>query len=485
MNDTELLDLKNKHRALLALCGGGADRRTPPADSKLTKARSERDFCAIVVLNQPEASFLAGAFGIKDEFIKQAENPPATDGTQENGQRAQTYLFAALQKLRDLALAAKPAEIERHSFNAVHEHATEFASKLVNSDAQAPVLVNRGRTGLPHLSSRRLIQSGFDLPLDQIKNDNTGAFQRILKLLKDDDIVRNSKAPQVAIDAVKAGAVRALEARAKYVDKHTVDHRLRQILLPAGDDGYVAVSPLPATGIAVLLRSATDALTRPAPEDASTDKQGAEGAPVEDKGAVVEKHKARFTRLQMPFGGSKSQNVSLHSANIVQRPLYFAVPQANENLMRLLRFKHRTWRPYLHEEVIAALEQISNQQGASINEQSTAPSLSEVQRLATGPVLRLARMAHWSALDIAAEIGLHNEINGPDDEITKDTITRELSSLDQCILAEDFGSTYIDAMSDTLLSALRRKSKDVFAIAGLRTSELVKRALVLALEKCK
>lgn len=486
MNTVSLFELKTCYRNLLTLCKGGPVRKTAVPDDKLAQAQNDREFCAIALLNYPEASFLSLVFGLKERWMACASSAPAIDaGTTEiSVLQAQAYLDDALQCLRRLVLECDLAQVEQRAYDAVYDHATEFVGKLVHSDARTPALIHRGgTTALPHLSSRSLARSGCALPLDQIKNDSTGTFQRILKLLNDDALVQSSQAPQEALDAVKRGAERALHERAQGVPVHSVDHRLRQILLPICDKNYIAVSPLPATGMAAVLKQVAAQYLQQNPDVQQSMTPKADNAHIAE--VKKEQRKKYLDRLEIPYGGSKTQNVSLQAASIIQQPFNFAAPQPSASLARLLRFKHSAWHPNLPTQIKSALEQVAANQVALQSADHSVPSLSEVQRLANGAIADLARSAHWAVLNLAADLGLYNEAHSGADAINEQSMTRSLTRMDRFILEEDFGNGYREMLADALLGALRRSNKTIDALNGLYAGTLIKRALIRVLEQSK
>lgn len=447
--------LAASYAALLRLCKGGPRRTVAVNADKLDAAQSAKAFCAVCAANAPEVDLLLKLFGLQDWFADFAPHPPAP----ESEPAAQEYLRRCLDALNQQIERISDDELVGIGHEAMRDAGTHFSGKLMHSDARdASLFAPETPSVQPHLSSRSLLRSGISLPLDQTKNDNKGIYQRVLKVHGDDPLVQAAGLSQRVQSAIKQGVGAALR-QARERRPAFVDHRLRQILLPAGD-GYVAVSPLPAAGFGVLL---ADAVQHHEQELADTD--GAEQA------AQVGKAPARvFKRIGLPIGGAKPINATLHWTHIgFANPLLFSAPQRSADLRVVWRFLHRPWSAYLSK---ADLESVTKQ--AHAIEQSTSETLrnssatTATRVQASGALAAWVRHCHVQATGFAEDLAQASwEVE--DGESLEDRVlqTRNLPPLDLCLIQQNFGAEYRAAMADHLADLLRRKTVDRASGGGL------------------
>lgn len=443
MQEDEFERLRAKHEHLLSLCKIRPKRNGSVPSEKLRKklraARDEREFCARCAANDPELDAVVKLYSLKGEFLQHAPPPPQGDEL-----AAQAYLKSCKDWVAH-RLQSIPAERMRETARkAVREFGAHFSGKLVNSKAQqASRLATARATAQPHVSSRSLLAAKIELPLDQSKLDNSGVYRLIVKILEGDRLVDGAavpaehiEVPAEHIEAIRAGAEEAIREAAACRIPLSVDHRLRQVLLPTEGE-YIAVTPLPAAGLALLWHKRLDA----DPEE--------------------RKKKYKLDKVSMPVGGTNKQNTTLLPANAIQEHLLFRTPQRNQQVSALWGFVYRTWQPYLGsaQEVIAAIHKLSE---SDVFGDSASVKATKAQ--ASGPLWRLVVDCHRQASELAKDIaeatfseaGTEVEI---DERLLGRYRTGEITALDRAILHQSFGADYRHAMASTIVRALRTKAR--------------------------
>lgn len=536
-----------KYKALLSLCrsagatpddedadgyedadaGAKPARGSPVSPDKRKKATSERDFISIVALNNPEIDFLVKLFGLQDCFSNAILTDPLVRDCLSSNVVSDDLARDLIERLAGVLNAAinqkDPETIKSAAKAATVTYASEFHSRMVNSNVDMPPILSRQQVArTPHLSTHNVCGSSDLLGLiDQAKLDSSGSFQRILRVAKGDPLVQTSKMPPNAAKAIRDGALLALdEIRCGSLNPSVpIDHRLRQILLPSGA-GYIAASPLPANGVAMFLESAEREYTKikqdelaqaieaakPAASAENATTAGAtgktkRGRPKKNQESAVttdaskqEKKPIYFDRIKFPYGGGNSQNVTLLPGRVILKPLFFSVPRAEFNLFSILRFKHYGWRPILSANIVnAALQCVLAKKDEFSAKAEREPSISETDRMISGAFSSFVRAAHRRAVDFAATLGDYNAAQDGDrtanKQVDRTTLTRNLTALDEAIIDEDFGSKYRDAMAETLLQTLSRKCADresgISALSSGYASKLIKNAAMKVLETCK
>jgi len=459
MQKDEFERLRAKHAHLLSLCKSGQKRTVPVPTEKLRAARDERAFCALCAANVPELDAVVKLYGLQDAFAQHAPPPPQGDEL-----AAQAYLDTC-KAWAALTLQSIPAERMRQTArNAVLAFGAHFSGKLVNSNAQQAFRLATARaTAQPHVSSRSLLAAKIELPLDQSKLDNSGVYQRIVKILEGDPLMEGAAVPAEHIEAIRAGAEEAIrEAAARRIP--SVDHRLRQVLLPTEGE-YIAVTPLPAAGLALLWHKRLDAYPKPAKW-------------------------RKPDKVSMPVGGAIVRNTTRLPANVIQEQLVFRTPQRNEQSRVLWRFVYRTWQPrLLRESAQAAIASIHNFSESDVFGDSASVAAAKAQ--ASGALRLLVvdchRQANQLAQDIAEatfiEAGTEVQIDEP---LLRRNRTGEITALDLAILHQSFGADYRHAMASTIVRALRTvasRSDGTDPLMGESDRERVIRAIETILER--
>jgi hypothetical protein len=493
MQDTELEDLQAKHGMLMKVCGA---RFSKEDEQRLLALSDERAFCVACVAREPRMEFLLKLFTLQKDFQEIAPVPPAPD---ESSARA--YLDDCLARVKAKAEEVPLSEAIAIGRDAVLKFGAHFSGKLIHSSARgAFLLAPIAKTGQPHLSSRRLQAVGLPLPLDQSELDNGGVYQRVLKVLNDDPLLAEVGLDLALIEAIRQGGAEALSEPFR---PKTVDHRLRQVLLPDGDE-YLAVSPLAAGGMSVLLHEAAKSLGAEAPADApvkppqttkrgrprkATKAQGAEGG-VEGTAALSEdtpKPKPIFLRIGLPFGGGIPRNASLHPRKAIQESFFFGAPQRSANISEAWRFVFRSWSPRITKTAAKAVAaQVARMNDSPVFQDSVSLAAVDVQ--SHGALGALARQCHDQAIDFARRLSETSFVdNGEEVEIDEALLRarrpREPTALDLAIVHQNFGQDYRMAMAKSIVEALRRLTMDSKTGQDVFDNEIGRRRAALVIEK--
>ena len=502
MQNDEYERLKVQHAALLSLCKGGAKGTVAVDQGRLRAADDERQFCAVCAANKPSIAAVLKLYGLKDWFKERAPQPPAADA-----ESAVAYLEQCDELLRHEAARVPPEQMQERARDALLEFAAHFSGKLIHSSAQGAFLLAPGTTtSHPHVSSRSLLAAGIDLPLDQNGNDNDGFYQRARRLVsrdvdetshdashatasvaiqdtdEPDDPVDPTEFGAVAehIEAIVRGALQGIEeARKRTPD--AVDRRLRQVLLPSGND-YLAVSPLPAGGMAALWRARVDAhnaqraklaaelaektksiaaATMPDGNAKPARKSKKAKSAVENADAVEQTPKVRpiFERLEMPFGGQNTQNISLFPRDVIQTQMFFDAPQRHQDIRAAWRFVFRPWTPIVSmSDAEDVAKQIASMQESDVF--SSSASMAAIRVQSKGSLGALARKCHDQAVRFAQDLGEISFVDdGEDVAIDEDLLRRRRSepvgTLDLALVNQAFEASYRAAMAQAIVVRLR------------------------------
>jgi len=167
------------------------------------------------------------------------------------------------------------------SLTLIGDKLTHFSAKLTHSKASGSVFIPTSRiSDLPYFFSGSL-QKTAPLPVDLAKNDGDAIAQSVAKLINGDTTSSVNK-------SVSTKTLMWHQSRPGHqLNTKSIDARLRQIIVPnESDGGYVSLSPLYAGGISRRINELN-----------------------------VER-KLNGERIQIPFGGANSQNVSVHGQNL-------------------------------------------------------------------------------------------------------------------------------------------------------------------------
>lgn len=395
MNKEDLADLKTRHSALLKLCKGGASRNVPISEDKFKTVEDEQGFILACLTNEPRIDFYLKLLGLQEVFSTSA---PLSHADLDAEICAQEYIDKCLGTVKELASEVNLEQFQDAVRERVIDCGTHFSGKLINSDAaDAFAVCAGGYNGQPHVSSRTIIAGGHSVPLDQAKLDNTGLYQRIIKVLEKDPIIHEAEVDGTILATVEAGAKAAF---ARHREKQTpfVDHRLRQILLPSGEH-YIAVSPLAAGGICVLFDHAIANIEQQVATDAA--EQEADGAEEGDDSQKTVASRRLYARLNFPVGGAIVRNVSIHPKGVIQRPVFFDVPVRHPDLRAAWAFVYKPLRLFIPRDQIELYRQYIEGLPDSIRE-SSAATATIVER--AGPIREIAIGQHQQMMELAANI---------------------------------------------------------------------------------
>lgn len=491
MRDAEIVALQAKHAMLMTVCQVSFSKED---EKKLLALSDERAFCGACVAREPRVDFLLKLFALQEYFQEIVPLPP-----EPNEFAARAYLDGCVAQLKAKAESVPLPEVVALGHNAVRKFGAHFSGKLIHSSAKgAYLLASELPTRQPHLSSRRLLAAGIRFPLDQSELDNRGVYQRVLKVLNDDPLVAEVGLDPALIEAIRQGAT---EAISKPSHPRMVDHRLRQILLPDGD-AYLAVSPLAAGGMSVLVHEAAKAFEAEAPTDVpanpphtsrrgrprkTTEAQGAEGAGESAAAPPKKTPRHRFSRIGLPFGGAITRNTSLHPGKVIQVSLFFAAPERSIDIREAWRFVFRSWSPRITKtDVRDVADQVARIQNSLALQDSTSLTAVDVQ--SHGPLGALARQCHDQAIEFAKRLSetsfVENEEEIEIDEgLLRARRVHEPTVLDLAIVRQNFGHDYRVAMAQSIVEALRRLTVDRKTGKDIFGGETGRRRAVLAIER--
>jgi hypothetical protein len=500
VNDDEFGRLKDGYRDLLLRSKKGS---APVPEKALLAADGPRAFCAACAANEPKIDFWLKLFGLHEWFADHAPPAPA----QGSDESAEQYLRDCLTLVRNEAERRSDEEIWRIAAESVASYATHFTGKFSHSSAKEAFasIPDRG-TCQPHISSRRLVASGVEIPPDQVVQDNSGIFQCVFKVVQDEAIVAESGATGRVADLIRAGAARGMRAT-RDRQSQLVDPRLRQLLIPDGDD-YLAITPLGSGGLSLVIGreaqrleetwAAEDAAQKLAQQveagdpDAGTDRprrgRKAKNESEPPEGQKKAKPPKRIERIKLLFGGANPRNVTAHWNNpFLQRPMIFHAPQRSEDVGAVVRFTFASWLPTIsRKEAEAAGKQIAALNDSQVLGQSA--SLSAVDIQATGVFADLVRKCHWQALAFA---DLISQTCVPDGEamvaVDEGLLSRRRGKhptvLDVCLIRQNFGPEYRKAIAESILTMIWRKTKLTHPEGSPLDFEVARERVVRAIER--
>lgn len=190
-----------------------------------------------------------------------------------------------------------------------------FNSKLVNTKAPLTWVRLDGSAAIdfPYVSVRTLMSRGAAVPLDCAKSEKQKVYAQMNS--------KDGEYDSVPYDELReAKEILEKEVRtAASGNTSFVDRRLRQILLPKADakGGYVAITPLPASGLWQILFS--------------------QGGLVSEHNASVrtglESSLRKIRLASLNYGGSKPRNVSSFTSSI-QNSILVSSPSISEDMRR-------------------------------------------------------------------------------------------------------------------------------------------------------
>jgi hypothetical protein len=220
---------------------------------------------------------------------------------------------------------AETANYVHYSFKTINSNATPGGIRLTTA-AALPV---------PYVGLRTLI-AHQPIALDYPKNSGKSAkiYKQInaLTTKSDSDATNDDSTatpmPPTHLEAeVIHQAIQRAHTTAAHIDCDQVSMRLRQLLLPTTNGGYLAVTPLTAAGVCQVIQEAAD-------HHNSQVKSARAAAQSESTAAN------RFLRYAtLGVGGANPQNVGA-LVRWMQRPLYFGVPITDADISHVFKIYH-------------------------------------------------------------------------------------------------------------------------------------------------
>ena len=208
------------------------------------------------------------------------------------------------------------------------ESLVHFNSKTVNSNASL-VGIRLGPDAaldLPYVSLRTLLGSGLSFPLDYAEGgaSKAGIVKQINWVLSDAPEAKDAGADEKK--AIVEG-IAAANASGYSVGTDSVDHRLRQLLIPKNDapGGYVSMTPMTAASICPLFFDREQGLVPRHSEAAKSEPEGP---------------RRKLRQAQLGIGGSNPQNIG-SLVRSMQRPLMMASPGAFASTREAFALYHK------------------------------------------------------------------------------------------------------------------------------------------------
>lgn len=216
-----------------------------------------------------------------------------------------------------------PEQYRKEVENLVH-----FNAKTVNSNARlVGIRLDSGAAlDLPYISLLTLLDSGLTFSLDYAEG---GAAKG--KIVKQVNMILADapEARQVGAGEKKAvmEGMAAARASACSVGTESVDHRLRQVLVPKEDapGGYVSMTPITASSLCPLFFDPETGLARKHNEAVKADPQGTG---------------RRLRQAQFGIGGANPQNIGC-LVRSMQRPLMVGAPGASGSVKQAFALYHK------------------------------------------------------------------------------------------------------------------------------------------------
>lgn len=245
---------------------------------------------------------------------------------------------AVLRELTQAGANPDALAAQRQAITAALRSLGHFTSKPTHTAAQPVGIVVKpsARSVGPYLTAGLVVERGRPLWLDQAVNDNTGRTSFCLDVL-------NGGGEQA--DAATAALVREVAAElfagGYEHGTQTIDPRLRQILLPAADGRYRAVTPLTSMGLSAYLHSYWQS-RQPGDDGVSQSF----GKPVFYGFSATAIN--NFTAIRKV---SHALDPDRKLSGLPNRALVFEVPRLDEAHATLARIRHRGYRPRLSKEL--------------------------------------------------------------------------------------------------------------------------------------
>lgn len=208
------------------------------------------------------------------------------------------------------------------------ERLVHFNSKTVNSNASL-VGIRLGpedALDLPYVSLRTLLRSSLSFPLDYAEGgaSKAGIIKQVNLVLADAPEAKDAGADEKK--AIIEG-IAAANASGYSTGTGSVDHRLRQLLIPQKDapGGYVSMTPITASSICPPFFDSEQGLV---PRHNKAAEEESEGP------------KRKLRQAQFGIGGSNPQNVG-SLVRAMQRPLMMAAPEASASIRQAFALYYR------------------------------------------------------------------------------------------------------------------------------------------------
>lgn len=253
------------------------------------------------------------------------------------------------------------------------------SGKPVNTNA-TPVGVRVGSEqalDLPYIGVRTLMSEGQVVPIDYINNSaNSGHLKRLRMLIGERKPDKESDPDPFDPDILEQ--YNRIAKTHHEVGTRAVSPRLRQILVPTDEGGYVTLTPLSCAGLSQIANEVAD---RRQTENATARKE---------KRSVPHGMDRRVAKFSV--GGTNPGNAG-GRVTAMRRPYVFdRVPTITAGLRRALSVHHRGFRPAIPREVVRPYAEWLERTRTEGGERPMTRRLADEEARLVGAILKSIRV---------------------------------------------------------------------------------------------
>lgn len=297
---------------------------------------------------------------------------------------------AVLAALTEEHASPEAAQAQRDRIASALDKLGHFTSKPIHTSAQAVGVTlppNASAVG-PYLTAGLLIAQKRLLWLDQAVNDNTGQAIGYLEILNG----TSQEDSPATLDLVKQVADQYFaQGRAHGTD--AIDPRLRQIVLPASEGQYRAITPLASMGLSAYLHSHWQDWL---PVEPSTTPEAKQSKKIRASHGQAVSYGFSSTAINNFTAIRKVQHQHLPErevGNLPNRVLLFEVPSLDEAHRTLASILHQGYRLYLPERLKETLFKAYRHAGNALINVDSASAI-EIEKRLQRPAM------HWLASEL-------------------------------------------------------------------------------------
>lgn len=217
------------------------------------------------------------------------------------------------------------------------DESVHFSFKTINSNIEKGGLrlSDRQVLDLPYVSARTLLADGIYLPTDyQANTGKTASLFKVVKAAALDETPENAEPQTLADMQFVKTLLPALKAESLVAGAQHIDVRMRQLLIPDENNGYISLSPLTAAGLCHVVNEQVDIIKN------EVDALG--------KDSTIKKIKTAVFGI----GGANPQNVG-SLVRAMQRPVVVDAPYATKSLQHALSIFHKGFKYQLNSSYLS------------------------------------------------------------------------------------------------------------------------------------